>query len=742
VKIRSGYILPGVCVACVVSGSVSFAQIIHSIEPPARVAQFQRTTIGKTSPISEDEPVTLSASQMDYDQENDVVTATGKVEVVQGDTVLLADQLTYDQKNNQVKARGNVSMMEASGNVVFADEAELKDDMKAGAIRQFKARLSDNSLFVAAHARKIDEDRIELDKAVYSPCKVKCATQDDPTASDPMWQLKADHVLIDEKEQKVSYEDVDLEVYGVPVFYSPYLSHATPGADNKSGILAPEFQQNGNLGSVFKLPFYYAIAPDKDLTFIPIITAKEGPVLAGEYRQRLDSGQFIVDGSITRPHDRNGLGYIDPGKEIRGHIDAKGDFKIADDYGWGFDLRRTTDDTYLRRYDFSNDTLLTSRAYAEGFNFVDGGDRTYGSVQALAFQGLTATDDAARIPLVAPLAEFTYESEPGVYNSRVTINANTMALYRDIGAESRRLSARGGWKLPFITNDGQIIEFETSLRSDIYSVDNVTLSDGRNFDGITGRVVPEASLIWRYPFLSQVDSETSYMIEPIVAFTASPNGGNPEKIPNEDSAVPEFTDTNLFSDNRFAGYDRIENGPRMSYGLRGQTQFFTDKYVDWLIGQHYRMEADRNFPFSNDLNDHFSDYVGKLAMHYLPFDIAYRFRLDKENLAAKRNEVDASVNYYPVTLTGSYLSLKNDPVLATKEEISGAATVNLTEQWAWTTGSRYDMELAQISSVNTGLTFKNECTYFTSVLGKEFIRDRDVKPTTTFLFRISLKNLE
>lgn len=707
---------------------------------PARTTQFERTTLPDKAPIAEDEPVTLEASEMNYDQENQVVSASGQVEVNQGETVILADELIYDQKNNLVRARGNVSLMEAGGNVIFADEAELKNDLKAGVIRQFKARLSDNSLFVAARARKIDENRTELDKAVYSPCKVGCDS--DGGSDDPMWQLKAGHVLIDEKEQIVTYDDADLEVYGVPVFYTPYLSHATPGADNKSGFLAPEFQQNGNLGTIFKVPYYYSISPDRDLTLTPIITGKEGLVMAGEYRQKLDSGEYILDGSITRPQDRNGLGYVDPGKEFRGHIDAKGDFTLDEDYGWGFDIRRTTDDTYLRRYGLSQDTLLTSRLYAEGFNFVDDSDRTYANVQALSFQGLTATDDQDRIPVVAPLAEFTYESDPGIYNSRTTMDANLMALTRDIGAKSRRMSGRAGWKLPFITSDGQILEFETSLRSDIYAVEDVALSDGRNFDGTTGRVVPEVSLTWRYPFLNEVDEQTSYMIEPIVAFNVSPNGGNPEDIPNEDSNVPEFTDSNLFSANRFAGYDRIESGPRMSYGMRGQAQFYSDKYVDWVFGQHYRMEADRNFPFSNDLDDHFSDYVGKIAMHYMPFDVAYRFRLDKEDLTAKRSEVDASANYYPLTLSGSYLSLTNDPILANKEEIYGAAGLNLTPEWQWTVGGRYDLELEQITSTSTGLIFKNECTYFTSVLGREYTRDRDVKPTTSFIFRVSLKNLE
>ncbi len=117
-----------------------------------------------------------------------------------------------------------------------------------------------------------------------------------------------------------------------------------------------------------------------------------------------------------------------------------------------------------------------------------------------------------------------------------------------------------------------MIELETQMRTDVYDVSNVQLIDGRNFSGITGREIPQASVTWHYPFINRLGT-SSVMIEPITNLTISPGCGNPEKIPNEDSQLPDFTDANLFSSDRFAGLDRVETGPRMSYGIRGQAQF-------------------------------------------------------------------------------------------------------------------------------------------------------------------------
>ncbi len=686
---------------------------------------------------SDKEPVLLEASEMEYLQEQSTVIASGKVAVTQGDTVVLADSLSYDQNKNLVVARGNVSMLEPSGNVLFADTLELKDDMKAGVIREFRARLSDNSLLAARGARKLDENRMELFKAVYSPCLITC--NKDKSSNNPQWQVKANRVLVDDLDQTVTYDDAWMEVYGLPVLYSPYFSHPTPNADNQSGLLAPEYKHSDNLGSVVKIPVYFALSPDKDVTITPIVTSMEGLVMAGEYRQMLDTGNFAFDGSITQPKDRDALGTRSSGKEIRGHINGKGKFYVGEDYDWGFDIHRATDDTYLRRYNFSNDTLLTSKIYAEGFRF-GGYERSYATIRGLAFQGLTQQDDKDRIPLITPLVDFNFESDPGKYNSRVFVTGGAMALTRDTGAQSRRVSSTAGLRLPYITDDGQIIEFEAQVRGDVYSVSDVLLEDGRNYDGTTGRLVPQASVTWRYPFINRGQSG-SLMIEPIVNFTASPSGSNPEKIPNEDSLVPEFTDTNLFAKNRFAGYDRIEDGPRMSYGMRGQAQFYEDKYVDWMFGQHYRVGNDRDFPFSNELASHFSDYVGKVGLTYQPFGIAYRFRLDKDEFTPKRSEVDGYFNMYPVSAYVSYLSLTNDPILSTKEEIYGGTSINLSKKWILSLQGRQDLELDQVTSTSAGLTYANECTNIVTTIGREYTQDRDIKSSTTFLVRVMLKNL-
>ncbi len=688
--------------------------------------------------VSETEPVLLSAEHIDYEHGGEVVVADGKVEISQGDTIMLADQIIYNRSTGMVTAHGNIAVLEPSGNVYFADDLELYDSMRAGVVKEFKTRLVDDSLLTSAMAERKDENVTTMDKAVYSPCKVHCTK----VGNDPLWQIRASSARMDKREQTVAYEDARFEVYGVPIFYTPYFSHAMPGAPNESGLLIPQYQHTSQLGAIYRQPLYYSIAPDKDLTLTPAYVSKEKPVLGAEYRQAFDTGKLRVDGSVTNPRARDDFGNLTSGHDVRGHMNAMGKFTPTPYRNWGFDLRRTSDDTYLRRHSLGQDTLLTSRAYLEDFRFIGGNDRTYGSLQAVSFQGLTAADKGTRIPFALPMADFNYQSEPGRYNSRFFVDMNALALHRQTGADTRRMSGTVGWKLPYVTDSGHVLELNTQLRNDIYHVNSSTLSNGENFEGITGRVVPQADATWRYPLVNRLDSETSVMVEPVVNVAVSPKGGNPEEIPNEDSLVPEFTDSNLFNPNRFAGYDRVESGPRMSYGLRGQAQVLGDKYLDVMLGQNYRMNNDPNFPFSNDLYDHNSDYVGKVGVTSLPVTVAYRFRLDKETLSAKRNEVDLGVVYKPVSLNVAYLSLDNDPVLATKEEVAGAAVYELDEQWSLMASGRRDMELDQTTSVYSGVTYRNECVNVSAILGREFTHDRDIESSTNFLVKLSLKNID
>ena len=167
---------------------------------------------------------------------------------------------------------------------------------------------------------------------------------------------------------------------------------------------------------------------------------------------------------------------------------------------------------------------------------------------------------------------------------------------------------------------------------------------------------------------------TRQLIEPVVKFSLSPHGGNPDEIPNEDSQDFEFDDTNLFSVNRFPGLDRVEGGPRVSYGVRLGSYGVEGGRVTAFIGQSFRVKADDTFEKGSGLEDNRSDFVGRVQMVLSDYlDLAYRFRLDRDDFASRRSEVDVDVGPEWLRVQLGFLSLDDAPAdltqFGTREEI-------------------------------------------------------------------------
>ncbi|MGB1539850.1 MAG: LPS-assembly protein LptD, partial [Rickettsiales bacterium] len=182
------------------------------------VMAWANTALAAPNP-SADQPVLLEADRFGYDTQAAMVTAQGNAEVLQNDYIVLADRITYDQNTGVVRAEGNVTVAEPSGNVYFAENVELQNEVRQGVIRNFRARLVDDALFVAREARKVSDTVTEMDYAVYSACAV---CNDAGERKIPFWKLKAQHIRYDEEAQRISYRHARFELFDVPVLYTPY----------------------------------------------------------------------------------------------------------------------------------------------------------------------------------------------------------------------------------------------------------------------------------------------------------------------------------------------------------------------------------------------------------------------------------------------------------------------------------------------------------------------------------------
>ncbi len=701
--------------------------------PAPVMAQDDARALGKA-------PFLLSADKMIYENQLGQVTAIGNVEISSGGRVLLADSVNYNQRDGVVTASGNLTMMEPGGEVIFAEHLELSDDLTSGFIESIRILLTDKSRFAANSAQRHNTNRLEMRKAVYSPCEL-CKENPDRA---PLWQLKAVRVIHDRREHDIEYHHAVLEIYGVPIAYTPYFRHADPLTPRKSGFLAPSFGSSSELGSTIKLPYFWAISRERDLTFAPIFTSEGETVLTGEYRALTALGSYEGEASLTYTDKRNDNNDRLDDKEIRGHIDARGRFDIDQTWNWGFALARSTDDTYLSRYDFSGDDTLTSSLFTEGLR-----GRHYMSASAYTFQGLDVDDDPGATPIVAPLLDYEISLRPGRLPGRLDFDASAVSLYRSDGFDSRRLSADGRWQIPYAAPAGDIYSLTAGLGLDLYHLNDFVEGgqavNGANNNGFEARFRPTLALDWRFPFIRR-EGTVRQVIEPVVQMILTPYGGNPKEIPNEDSRSLEFDDTNLFSLNRFPGHDRVESGPRANLGLKAAAYGASGGYTALTVGQVFRVKDDDTFAQQTGLEDHRSDYVMALTVSPSPFfDLTNRLRLDRNTFSLRRNEIYFSIGPADLRFNTSYVSLERAQTvdeLGAREELYNFLRWKIDERWIATAESRRDLSGggSQIRSA-ASIQYLDECIGFGLTIERNFTRDRDVEPSTSLNFRFLLQNL-
>lgn len=676
--------------------------------------------------VADDEPITFSADQLTHDRELGITWASGNVEVMRGGRILIADTITYNQRQDLLTASGNISLAEPTGEVLFAEHMELTGDLRAGIIEDLRAVLADGARFAAAGARRTAGVETEMRNAVYSPCNL---CPDDPTRP-PLWQVKAMKVIHDQQARRIEYTDAWLEIAGVPVAYTPFFAHPDPMVKRKTGLLAPSIGNSSDLGFIFRAPFFWVVAPNIDTTITPITTSKEGPVLDVEYRHALRGGYLEADGSITE----------DSSNDVRGHIFASFRYDIDETWRMGIDANRVLDDTYLRRYQISSDQTLTSRLFAEGFR-----GRNYAVVNTYAFQSLRATDDQDTIPVVLPMIDFNHVGEADRFGGRTSLDVNLLALSREQGVDSRRLSVTGGWRLPLRGRIGDIITLSAAVQGDLYHVGNQSVpGEPGTFTGVTGRVMPHAGLEWRWPLIKE-GGRIHQVVEPIAEFVASPYGGNPAEIPNEDSLDLEFDETNLFGFNRFTGLDRVEGGPRINYGLRWGVYGSGGGSTTVFVGQSYRVKTDDTFAVGSGLEDHFSDIVTALSVSPgETIDVTYRARFDSTDLSPRRHELNATLGIEAVNLSTGYVFFdrQQGSEFAGREEISMSLRSQLSRYWSTQLSGVRDLASGGgMRSAGIDITYEDECVVFSVDLTRTFFVDRDVEPTDAILFRVTLKTL-
>ncbi len=653
-------------------------------------------------------PISVLADSIYINQTTDELIASGNVQVFFEGTTLYASEIRYNSRTDTVTASGPVRIVDAGGTVVTADFAELSADLKSGLATGARIMFANQLQIAAAEAARVNGSFNTMSNVVASSCLV-CKAR--PT---PIWQIRAEQVIQDEKAERIYFTHAKLELFGRPIFYLPTMSIPTTEVDRATGFLRPEFFSADSIGDGIRIPYYITLGDSADTTISTIVSLQGAALLDAEYRKVFPNGKFKLFGATAL---RDSAGFFQ-----RGFLRSSGSFTLFEDITLDFNATAVTDKGFMKQYGYSNADRLVSEIALSRYR-----DRSYFSVAGAILTSLRDSENNATIPFVLPEFSYrSYRSDP-LTGGRIGYEVNGVGLTRILGQDVARLGGSVDWTVPIDFSTGIQTTGFARLDGDIYRVwDNNTYPDRLLFN-----LHPTVGAELRWPLERTSDTGREVLV-PVAQLIYTPDLVWNDTVPNEDSILVEFDETNLFEFSRYPGRDASEIGLRTNLGA--SYTLYTDQGWEFGLAGGVVLRSNPTTQFSQDI-------LGAFRLETPSgFRFTERFLFD-ENLDIKRNEADLSISTEDWRLASSFVFLAPDPLAGspvTRAEGSISGRYRFHPNWEaranWTRDLITDNDVA----AGFGLTYGNECIEIGLSVSRRFTSSISVPAATDINLVIEL----
>ncbi len=580
-------------------------------------------------------------------------TLEGHVTVRRGDILLKADQVEYDQVHDFVKARGNVTINRA-GNVYQGPALDLQLDAFEGFFTQPRYQLLKNKAHGQAERIDfIDSANTVLHKAEFTTCQRK------PGPSwTPDWFFKGDKITLDTERNIGLAEGANLRFKDVPILPVPNVDFPLSD-ERKSGLLPPTIGVDNIGGLEYTQPYYWNLAPNRDLTFFPTYWSKRGVRLGTEFRYLEGAAPdptFLGEMRLNymEKDDLRGTRRWDMQYKHTGLMDprfAGGNLSLH------LALNRVSDNDYWKDFAMIGGTgiqrLLSNDA---ALNWTNG--EFSANLRAQKWQTLQdlanpvtnrITPPFDRVPQLTArmqrtnvggfdfsidgdLTRFESARDYECANNGLSTcapNANRAVSWMQL---SRPFTSSGAYVTPKVQVHGRSYQFDGGLPSNAF------------YGGYQGRTsasvtVPTFSLDTGIAFERSsrlFDRAWVQTLEPRAFFVYTPYRDQ-NYLPNYDSGGNAFNFASIFTENAYGGHDRISDSKMLTLGA-------TSRFIDPATGaegarfgvaQRLRMQDQRVIlPGDPEAKAGVSDLLGGATLNLHPawaLDTAVQYNQDTAN---------------------------------------------------------------------------------------------------------------
>lgn len=480
------------------------------------------------------------------------VEMEGHAELRRGGGVVKGDKLSYDQDSDEAHVAGN-ARLSRGGTLAVGPEARLRVEANEGYM------LSPDYYFQptggSGKAERIDfldKDRSTIRRASYTTCS--------PDNAD--WYFSANRIDIDSDRQVGTAYGGVLHFFDVPIMGAPAFSFPLNN-ERRSGVLAPLWGYSSGSGVDLTVPYYFNIAPNRDLTLYPRVMTNRGVQLGGDYRYLGESysgrlrAEFLPD-DRERGRDRWAYAFqhsqrLAPGLTAYANINRVSDDKYPDD------LTRSVSQSTLRQYvqeggvtyGWSDFTLL---ARVQKFQTLAPSQPSYERVPQLNGKYIRYDMGGFDVQVEADYTRFRIPlSTTGLQQPQ----GERMFLQPSISYPI----VRAGW---FVTPKVMFnaAQYQMEPSSNTAGAPNnmsrvlptMSLDSGMTFE----RQAPGISRLFGVNYLQTLEPRLFYVYTPFK---------DQSQFPLFDTVQSDFGYGQIFSENPFTGYDRIADNNKLTAGV-------------------------------------------------------------------------------------------------------------------------------------------------------------------------------
>ncbi len=692
----------------------------------APTAAFAQSTQNPAKPAKADEaeaPAILRAEQMKGRPDREVILER-EVEVTRGPTVVNADKATYSIVEDEVDAVGNVRMKRL-GDRYTGDELKLKIDVGRGFVLHPTYRLGRNN--GQGKAQRIDfesEERATITDGTYSTCE----------GPDPDWYLQADTIQLDRGRDAGNASSTVVYFKGVPILGMPALSFPLSDA-RKSGFLPPNYGTTSNGGLEIALPYYFNIAPNRDLTLYPKLITRRGLQLGanGRYLGETYSGETNVEMLFNDQQT----------KTNRYAISSVHNQSLMPGLGLSWNLNKASDDDYPS--DFSRSiTASSQRLLARDLRLNYGMGLWNASALVSNYQVLQ--DPAA--PITRPYARLPQLTLQGqrldVQGFDWSFDAELTRFWHPDLPRGERLVLNPKISYPIIRPGYFVtpkLSFDLTRYSLSYPANWMAANPSQATPSDLTRALPtfsiDSGLVFEREarFFGQSMTQT---LEPRLFYVRTPYRDQ-SQFPNFDSAEADLSFAQLFTENRFIGHDRISDANQLTAAVASRfIEPSGEERMRFALGQRFYFSDQRvSLNAGSIVPDSRSDLLlaasGKLSS---TLSVDGNIQFSESSRSVYR--ANYGVRWQPAPKQVLNVQYRRDR-LNSLEQIDVSGQWPMAKRWYAVGRINYSLPNSQVVEGLLGMEYKADCWVF-RVVAQRTPTATD-KATSTLFLQLELNGL-